>query len=264
MVPELLPFIADRSPAKQDRLIPGVRIPIVGPAEIDRRRPENILILPWPLASEISGQLSSARAWKARLFVAIPRLGLIPSIDRRPFRFIAPMPSLDLPPARWREEIRRIEIFGFSTVSVSEHLTQGWTMDPLAAMSAAVQASKRLRVLSLVLLNDLRHPVMVQRAVETIDRLSGGRVELGLGAGWRKRTSRCSGCHSTRHRSASRDSRSRSSSSTDCSRRARCDSRESTTRSTDVPPSLRCGRPRPPILYRRRWTTRPRARGANG
>ena len=59
-------------------------------------------------------------------------------------------------------------------------------MDPLAAMSAAVQASKRLRVLSLVLLNDLRHPVMVQRAVETIDRLSGGRVELGLGAGWRK------------------------------------------------------------------------------
>ena len=95
------------------------------------------------------------------------------------------MPSFDLPPARWRDEVRRIEDLGFSTVSVSEHLTGGWAMDPLAAMLAAADASDRLRVLSLVLLNDLRHPVVLHRAMASIDRLSDGRVEIGLGAGWR-------------------------------------------------------------------------------
>lgn len=102
----------------------------------------------------------------------------------RPFRFIAPMPSFELPPARWRDEVRRIEDLGFSTVSVSEHLTGGWAMDPLAAMLAAADASDGLRVLSLVLLNDLRHPVALHRAMASIDRFSDGRVEIGLGAGW--------------------------------------------------------------------------------
>src|SRR5262245_21378424 len=51
----------------------------------------------------------------------------------RPFRFIAPMPSLELPAARWRDEVRRIEDLGFSTVSVSEHVTGGWAMDPFVA-----------------------------------------------------------------------------------------------------------------------------------
>lgn len=102
----------------------------------------------------------------------------------RPFRFIAPMPSLDLPAARWRDEIRRIEDLGFSSVSVSEHVAHGWAMDPLAVMVAAAAASERLRILSLVLLNDLRHPVLLHRALATIDRLSNGRLEVGLGAGW--------------------------------------------------------------------------------
>ena len=105
----------------------------------------------------------------------------------RPFRFIAPMPSFDLPPARWRDEVRRIEDLGFSTVSVSEHIVGGWAMDPLTVMMAAADATDRLRVLSLVLMNDLRHPALVHRAAATIDRLSGGRLELGLGAGWAAR-----------------------------------------------------------------------------
>jgi probable F420-dependent oxidoreductase len=94
------------------------------------------------------------------------------------------MPSLDLPPRRWRDAIRRIEDLGFSTVSVSEHVTGGWAMDPFVAMTAAAAASEHLRILSLVLLNDLRHPALVHRAAATIDRLSDGRLELGLGAGW--------------------------------------------------------------------------------
>jgi probable F420-dependent oxidoreductase len=100
----------------------------------------------------------------------------------RPFRFIAPMPP---PETRdWVGAVRRMEDLGFSTVSVSEHLTGGWSMDPLVAMAAAAAATSRLHVLSLVLANDLHRPDALERAATTIHRLSGHRLELGLGAGW--------------------------------------------------------------------------------
>jgi probable F420-dependent oxidoreductase len=101
-----------------------------------------------------------------------------------PFRFIAPMPSLDESPVRWRDAIRRLEAEGYATVAISDHVSHGWAMDPLVAMTAAADATTTLRVLSLVLANDYRHPALVQRAIATLDVLSGGRVELGLGAGW--------------------------------------------------------------------------------
>jgi probable F420-dependent oxidoreductase len=93
------------------------------------------------------------------------------------------MPRLTQPIGRWRDALHRIEDLGFSTVSVSEHLTQGWTMEPLTVMTAAA-TSTSLRVLSLVLSNDFRHPVLLHKAIATLDVLSDGRVELGLGAGW--------------------------------------------------------------------------------
>ena len=102
---------------------------------------------------------------------------------RRPFRFIAPMPKLESVD-HWRDALRRIEDIGFSTVSVSDHFTQGWVMEPTIAMAAAAEATSRLRVLSLVLGNDYRHPVMVHKAMATLDVMSKGRVEVGLGAGW--------------------------------------------------------------------------------
>jgi probable F420-dependent oxidoreductase len=102
----------------------------------------------------------------------------------RPFRFIAPMPRLDQPARSWRDAVRRIEDLGFATVSISDHFTQGWVMEPTVAMTAAAEATERLRVLSLVLGNDYRHPVLVHKAMATLDVLSGGRVEIGLGAGW--------------------------------------------------------------------------------
>ena len=102
----------------------------------------------------------------------------------RPFRFIAPMPRLTQPIERWRGALRRIEDLGFSTVCVSEHLTHGWTMEPLTVMTAAADATTTLRVLSLVLSNDFRHPVLLHKAIATLDVLSRGRVELGIGAGW--------------------------------------------------------------------------------
>ncbi len=102
----------------------------------------------------------------------------------KPFRFIASIPKLDQPPDQWRNELHRIEDLGFDTVAISDHFTGGWVMEPLVAMSMALAMTRRLRVLSLVLCNDYRHPVQVHKAIATMDVLSGGRVELGLGAGW--------------------------------------------------------------------------------
>lgn len=103
---------------------------------------------------------------------------------RRPFRFIAPMPRLDRPAYAWREDLRRVEDLGFDTVAVSDHITHGWVMDPLVVMTAAAAATRRLRVLSLVLGNDYRHPAFVHKAAATLTVLSEGRLELGIGAGW--------------------------------------------------------------------------------
>ncbi len=102
----------------------------------------------------------------------------------RPFRFIAPMPTLEQSPARWRDAIRRLESDGYATVAISDHVSRGWAMDPLVAMTAAADATTTLRVMSMVLANDFRHPALVQRAIATLDILSRGRVELGIGSGW--------------------------------------------------------------------------------
>jgi probable F420-dependent oxidoreductase len=101
-----------------------------------------------------------------------------------PFRFIAPAPRLTGDPARWRAEVRRIEDLGFSTMSVGDHLSRGWVLEPVTAMTVAAEATTRLRVLSLALANDYRHPVLLHKALATLDVFSGGRVELGIGAGW--------------------------------------------------------------------------------
>lgn len=94
------------------------------------------------------------------------------------------MPGLSRGPTAWREEVRRIEDLGFSSVAISDHLTGGWAMDPLVAMTVAAEATSRLRVLGMVFCNDFRHPVLLHKSMANLDVFSGGRVELGLGAGW--------------------------------------------------------------------------------
>ena len=101
-----------------------------------------------------------------------------------PFRFIAPMPIPIRPGDGWRDKLRRIEDLGFSSVSVSEHFTRGWVLEATTAMMAAAEATDQLRVLSLVLANDFRHPVHLHKVAATIDLLSRGRLELGVGTGW--------------------------------------------------------------------------------
>lgn len=101
-----------------------------------------------------------------------------------PFRFIAPAPRLTGDPASWRAKVRRIEDLGFATMSIGDHLTSGWVLEPVTAMTVAAEATTRLRVLSLALSNDYRHPVLLHKALATLDVFSGGRVEIGIGAGW--------------------------------------------------------------------------------
>jgi probable F420-dependent oxidoreductase len=107
-----------------------------------------------------------------------------PGNQPHPFRFSAPMPALTGSVSAWKAELRRIEDLGFWSVTISEHLTRGWVMEPLVAMTAALQATTQLRVLSLVLTNDYRHPALLHKALATLDVLSEGRLEVGLGAGW--------------------------------------------------------------------------------
>jgi probable F420-dependent oxidoreductase len=57
-------------------------------------------------------------------------------------------------------------------------------LEPVTAMTIAAEATTTLRVLSLVLANDYRHPVLLHKALATLDVFSGGRVEVGIGAGW--------------------------------------------------------------------------------
>ena len=99
-------------------------------------------------------------------------------------RFIAPAPRLGDRGDFWREDVQHIEELGFDIVAVSEHYTGGWSMEPLTALAFAAAFTNRVRLLSLVLNNDLRHPAMLAKAVSTADVLSGGRMMLGVGAGW--------------------------------------------------------------------------------
>ena len=84
---------------------------------------------------------------------------------------------------RWREFAQRAEAQGYDVLLVTDHM--GPQVAPIPAMMAAADATERLRVGSFVFSNDYRNPVILAKEIATIDVISGGRVELGIGAGWR-------------------------------------------------------------------------------
>ena len=86
--------------------------------------------------------------------------------------------------ADWAEQARKAEDLGYSTLFLPDHF--GDQLAPLPAMMAAADATTELRVGTLVFDNDYKHPVVLAKEVATVDVLSGGRVEVGLGAGWMK------------------------------------------------------------------------------
>ncbi len=82
----------------------------------------------------------------------------------------------------WVAKARRIEQLGYSILLVPDHL--GNQLAPVPAILAAVEATHSLRVGSYVFANDFRHPVMLAKEAATLDVLSDGRFELGIGAGY--------------------------------------------------------------------------------
>jgi hypothetical protein len=75
---DLLPYTVDRAPAKHGRFLPGARIPIRPPADLLADRPDDVLVLPWSLAGEITRQMAAVRDWGGRFVVAMPRLEVLP------------------------------------------------------------------------------------------------------------------------------------------------------------------------------------------
>src|SRR4051794_29854050 len=101
----------------------------------------------------------------------------------RPFRFGADLQA-PLPERSFADSARELESLGFSTVFVPDHFDEG--LGPITAMATAAAATTTLNVGTLVLDCDFRHPAVLSRELASIDALSGGRLEVGLGAGWKR------------------------------------------------------------------------------
>jgi probable F420-dependent oxidoreductase len=87
----------------------------------------------------------------------------------------------------WIERSRRAEALGYATFLIRDHFVPDFFGDqfaPFTALMAAAAATTTLRIGTLVIDNDYRHPVMLAKETATLDLLSDGRCELGLGAGW--------------------------------------------------------------------------------
>ena len=105
---------------------------------------------------------------------------------QRPFRFGVLCEEMGTREA-WLAKVRRVEELGYATLLLRDHFMPGPFGDqfaPLSALMAAAMASSTLRIGTMVFDNDYRHPVVLSKEVATLDVLSGGRFEFGLGAGW--------------------------------------------------------------------------------
>lgn len=107
----------------------------------------------------------------------MPKLAVL----ERPFRF-AVTARFTRSGSHWRDVARRAEDLGYDVLLVTDHM--GAQLAPIPALMAAADATTRLRVGSFVFANDYRNPVMLAKEIATLDVLSAGRVEVGIGAGW--------------------------------------------------------------------------------
>ncbi len=101
----------------------------------------------------------------------------------RRFRFAAQLSTGPEATGRsWADQARKVEDLGFSTLLMPDHF--GDQLAPVPALMAAAAATRTLKVGALVFDNDYRHPLILAKEAATLDLLSDGRLELGLGAGW--------------------------------------------------------------------------------
>lgn len=101
----------------------------------------------------------------------------------KPFRFSitggGPLSITDI-----RELARKVEDLGYTALTISDHLDD--QLAPLLALAAAAEVTETIRLTPLVLANDYRNPVVLAREFATLDQISNGRIEVGIGAGWMK------------------------------------------------------------------------------
>jgi probable F420-dependent oxidoreductase len=83
----------------------------------------------------------------------------------------------------WQEKVSKIEALGYSTMFMPDHFIDT-PFAPMVGIAMAAEATESLRVGTLVLGNDYKHPAVVAKEFATLDVLSDGRVEAGIGAGW--------------------------------------------------------------------------------
>ena len=100
----------------------------------------------------------------------------------RAFRFGVQLSSAQSG-GEWRDKVRKIEGLGYSTLFMPDHFVDT-ELAPMVALAYAAAYTENLRVGMLVLGNDYRHPAVVAKEAATIDLLSEGRLEFGIGAGW--------------------------------------------------------------------------------
>ncbi|WP_433478863.1 TIGR03621 family F420-dependent LLM class oxidoreductase [Spirillospora sp. CA-142024] len=89
--------------------------------------------------------------------------------------------------AELAETARRAEELGYDVLTLRDHFVAepfGDQLAPMVALASAAAVTSTLRLGTMVLSNDFRHPVMLAKEAATLDHLSGGRFELGVGAGW--------------------------------------------------------------------------------
>ena len=82
----------------------------------------------------------------------------------------------------WTDSARMVEDLGYSSLVVPDHFHD--QLAPIAALSAAAAVTSTLKVGALVFGNDYRHPIILAKEMATLDVLSEGRLEFGIGAGW--------------------------------------------------------------------------------
>lgn len=102
----------------------------------------------------------------------------------RPFRFGVQVHTAGSH-EQWAALARRAEELGYDVICIPDHV--GPQLAPFPALAAAAAATSRIRVGTFVLDNDFRHPLLTAHEAVTVHALSGGRLELGLGAGWLRR-----------------------------------------------------------------------------
>jgi len=103
--------------------------------------------------------------------------------QQRPFRFGV---AAEGAPSReqWVDKARKVEDLGYATFLVADHFVNEFP--PITALLSAADATNKLRVGSFVFDNDFRHPALLAKEAATMDLLSGGRLEFGIGAGWHR------------------------------------------------------------------------------